>query len=819
MQKLRALMQPLRARWWIPACGVVMLVSAFSFFPADDWSARIVKALDDFASRYPQQKVYLHMDKDYYAAGETIWFKAYITLQGLPDTRATNLYVELVDQNGAIVQKRLFAAGNAGAAGNLDLPETQKPGMYQVRAYTAWMLNFDHALLFSRNIEVFDPQKRNNPPPRDSTAVTAFAVQFFPEGGDMIINQNNTIAFKAIDQNGYPIAVAGSVQNSKGAKVATLQTIHDGMGQFDLQPASGKETYKAVVKAANGQEKTFDLPAVKTTGAGLKVYNRGARVFYQAMIANLADTAYDDLLLIGQINDQLVYKAPLKVSDGRISGFVPTQQMPTGIMQLTLFGKGGQPLSERLVFLRQNDLLPLQLELPAFNSEERAPNSVTLKVPDSLESILSVAITDADLVVKNNDENNIVSNLLLTSDLKGYIHNPAWYLQDTAKARLQALDLVMLTNGWRRFSWEKILNKQYPDTRYPYEQGILLKGTAFTNNGRYQLMNGKVDFIIKQITDSSTSIVSAPTNGMGEFNLPGLAFLDTALVYYKGNDQQQRWKDVTVKFNTHFFENSVPVTDPFPLRLPPAIDYNTLKNYLSTAYDGNRVNRSINSRAILLKEVNIRERRIPKEETMDKKYASGMFAGGDGYTFDMTKETSSYMNIFQYLQSRVAGLQITGNLSDPSLSWRGGRPSLYLNEMPIDASMISSIPVTDIAMVKVFRPPFMGGFGGGANGAIAVYTKKGGEGNDNTVKGFELYRKPGYAVVKQFYSPDYNVHKDVHSLADKRLTLYWNPDLPIDTTTHTATIKFFNNDFSKHFRVVVEGIGADGTVGRVEQVY
>jgi len=177
------------------------------------------------------------------------------------------------------------------------------------------------------------------------------------------------------------------------------------------------------------------------------------------------------------------------------------------------------------------------------------------------------------------------------------------------------------------------------------------------------------------------------------------------------------------------------------------------------------------------------------------------------------------MNIFQYLQSRVAGLQITGNLSDPSLQWRGGRPSLYLNEMPSDASMLSSVAVSDIAMVKVFRPPFMGGFGGGANGAIAVYTKKGSEGGDDSMKGFELYKKPGYTVVKEFYSPDYNVHKEVHSLPDKRMTLYWNPNLMVDPETRTAKIMFFNNDFTRHFRVIVEGIGDDGTVGRAEQVY
>ncbi len=819
MQHLRTVLKQMRLQWWIPAC-ILMFVSAFTLSPADDdWSDRIMKALEEFGGRYPQQKIYLHLDKDYYASGETIWFKAYVTLQNLPDTRATNLYVELIDRNGAVIQKKLFPMGNAGGAGSIELPESQKPGMYQIRAYTSWMLNFDHSFLYNRTIEILDPQKRNSPPPRDTVTSTTFSVQFFPEGGDLINAQNNLVAFKAIDQSGYPIAVDGSVKNSKGQQVALIKTIHDGMGTFELSAAAG-ETYQVSVKAANGQQKSFTLPAVKTTGAGLKVYNRGLRVFYQAMIANPEDTAYNDLLLIGQIGNQLVYKAPLRVSEGRISGFVPTQSMPSGIMQLTLFSKAGVPLAERLVFLRKNDFLSLQLEEAAsIDTEERSKNTIMLKVPDSLSTILSVSVTDADLVVKDPDEDNIVSNLLMTSDLKGYIHNPAWYFRDTTKETLQALDLVMMTNGWRRFSWEKILKKQYPDTRFPYEQGIMLKGTAFTNGGRFQLMNGKVDFIIKQPIDSSTTIVSAPTNSMGEFSVPNLVLLDTALVYYQGNDQQKRWKDVTVKFNTHFFENAAPVTMAYPFKLPPPIDANTLKNYLNTAYEGNRVNRSINSRMIFLKEVNISERRIPKEESLEKRYATGLFAGGDGYTFDMTKENASYMNIFQYLQSRVAGLQITGNLNEPSLSWRGGRPTLYLNEMPADVSMISSVAVTDIAMVKVFRPPFMGGFGGGANGAIAVYTKKGGEGGDDSMKGFELYKKPGYSVVKEFYSTDYAVHKEVHSLPDKRLTLYWNPNLAIDTTSRTAKIVFYNNDFSRHFRVVVEGIGEDGTVGRAERVY
>jgi hypothetical protein len=140
--------------------------------------------------------------------------------------------------------------------------------------------------------------------------------------------------------------------------------------------------------------------------------------------------------------------------------------------------------------------------------------------------------------------------------------------------------------------------------------------------------------------------------------------------------------------------------------------------------------------------------------------------------------------------------------------------------MPADVSLLANVNVNDIALVKVFRPPFMGGFGGGAGGAIAVYTKKGGDNaGDPTIRGFERMKKAGYSLVKEFYSPDYAVKKEVHALPDKRLTLFWSPYITVDSITHASTIHFYNNDFSKHFRIVVEGIAADGRVGRAEQVY
>jgi len=808
----------LRLKWLIPVL-LTGTFSALAFLPADNWQDKVLKALQQFGQHYPQEKVYLQLDKDYYASGETIWFKAYITLQNMPATQATNLYVELLDQSGTIVQKKLFMASSAGAPGFFELPETQKAGTYQLRAYTAYMLNYDPAFLFYRTLEVFDPQKKNAAV-QDSMSITDFAVQFFPEGGNMIQEAAGQVAFKAIDNNGYPIAVTGKVKDSKGKEVAAITTIHDGMGMFELTPAPN-ETYQATVKSAKGQSKTFPLPATATTGASLKIFNKGARIFYQSVFSNNSDSSFNDLMIVAQMGQQLVYKASLNAAEGRISGFIPTDELPSGIMQITLFNKDAVPLAERLAFVRKTDTLSLALEPTSISTNVRERNILLLKVPDSLQTNLSVSVTDADAVAVDDNATNIMSSLLLTSDIKGFVFNPAWYFRNFAPETLQALDLVMMTNGWRRFSWQKIINNEFPEGKYSYEQGITVKGTAFTNVGRYPLTNGKIDFMIKIPYDSSSMFASGPVNEKGEFSLSGLIFPDTALVYYQANDKQKRWKDVEVTFNRHFFTDNSPVKRPTPLLLPLPIDNGTLKSFLTTASESNKVNRSINNRMVYLKEVNVKARKAPKEESIDKRYASGMFTSGDGYTFDLLKEQPTSFNVFQYLQSKVAGLNIMGDMNNPNISWRGGPPTLYLNEMQTDAGMISSLPITDIAMIKVFRPPFMGGFGGGANGAIAIYTKRGGDsgGSDPSIKGFELLKKPGFAVVKDFYSPNYAVKKEVHVLPDKRLTLYWNPSLTVDSVFHTAKIEFFNNDYTQRYRVVVEGISHDGRVGRIEEIF
>jgi hypothetical protein len=212
-------------------------------------------------------------------------------------------------------------------------------------------------------------------------------------------------------------------------------------------------------------------------------------------------------------------------------------------------------------------------------------------------------------------------------------------------------------------------------------------------------------------------------------------------------------------------------------------------------------------------------------QLLDEKYTSPLFSSNDAYQFDAMTDpfAKGATNVLQYLQGKVAGLQITvaGMGGDnSSVTWRGGTPSFFMNEMPVDVGQLASINMSDVAYVKVFRPPFFGAVGGsGANGAIAVYTRRGAD-MEQTQKGSGLPYKLiiGYTTPKEFYSPDYATYDQRNESADMRTTLFWDPMVLTQPGSNTVKIKFFNNDFSQGFRIVVEGISTDGRMAHIEKV-
>lgn len=814
--KLRSLSLTVAVLW------LASVILAFS--DPDPLEVKIAKALQTYQTVYPQEKVYLQTDKQYYVGGETIWFKGYVTKDHLASTISTVFYADLLDKDNHVVQHMKVPAVKGAAWGDFPLADGFPPGDYRIRAYTAWMLNFDPGFLAYKDVHVYAPgaaaeEGQGGAAPADgdsggqNAGAQAFSVQFFPEGGDLIETVESVVAFKAIGANGLPVEVTGTITDGQGTVVDSIRSVHDGMGTFNLKPASGMQ-YTASVQTADGRSQSFALPAAKKEGATIHIINmNNGKLFFQAKRGDMNADTYDKLRLVAQTQGHLVYYAPVDFSHGYIGGVITVDKAPSGIMQITLFTEDGRPLAERLVFIRnQLDLLPLTLEQQQVSLSPRGLNSFLLALPDTIQGSYSVAVTDADQVDAGADQENILSGLWLTSDIKGNVYHPGWYFATVDSATNAGLDLVMLTNGWRRFAWEKILDGKYPDIRYDAEMtGLSITGRAMNRNK--PLNNGKVSLIFKATRDTLTIISSGVSNKEGYFRSENLHFHDSATLYYKATDSSHKGRLVDLSFLPPLNEDSVPVL-PVPIRSTPAPAAG-LDNYLTLAQERNQVQTMINNRMVQLKEVSITADKVSKEKKLNDAYAHGAFKSSDGRILDLTGQPLPFINVFQYLQGKIAGLLIEGDITSPTITWRGDTPGLYLNEFPSTTMDIANLMIDDIAMVKVFPPPFMGALGG-AGGGIAIYTKTGSATSSN-IRGYESTRVMGFSVVRQFYSPDYSVKQDIHDLPDKRATLYWNPDLQPDSTGQRL-IRFYNTDITKRYRIVLEGIDQYGRVGHIEKV-
>jgi hypothetical protein len=186
------------------------------------------------------------------------------------------------------------------------------------------------------------------------------------------------------------------------------------------------------------------------------------------------------------------------------------------------------------------------------------------------------------------------------------------------------------------------------------------------------------------------------------------------------------------------------------------------------------------------------------------------------------------LDLFHYLQNLIPGMTMSlpmlgqngaeeeNSNNVAGISWRDGTPDIFLNEMPSNAETVQGLQMSDIAYVKVFRPPFMGAAGSGASGAIAVYTKKGNDMNTDRVKGLNSAILSGYTAYKEFYQPDYAF--SLSKYADLRPTLYWNPYVLTDKKNKQFKIEFYNNDVTQKFRIIIEGVNAVGKMARLEKL-
>ncbi|MEO8763353.1 MAG: hypothetical protein ABI416_03660 [Ginsengibacter sp.] len=778
----------------------------FLFLSLNISAQNIDSTIEKYGNVFGQERAYFHFDKSTYVAGETIWYKAYLMNGIFPADESKTIYIDFTDDNGKLILHSMAPVFYATAAGQFDIPAEYSAKYIHVKAYTKWMLNFDSAFLYNKDLRILTKTTGSS-----SQKVTILpTVQFFPEGGDAIVGVNNKIAFKANDQWGKPVKIKGIVQNNHGTFIDSLRPLHDGMGYFLISPRAG-DSFIAKWKDDKGTEHTTPLPAIKPEGVSLQVSVSGDK---RNFVINSAPSSAGTIHVIGTMYQHEVFKLTKDFSQGSIKGTIPIQALPSGILTITVFDDHWVPLAERITYINNEEyLFTPEMNVEHWGLNRRARNEIQITVPDSLPANFSVAVTDVGIDADSSD--NIIAHLLLTGELKGQVYRPAYYFTNTSDSISRALDLVMLTHGWRRFNWAEVVAGTLPKINYTRDTAYLTLSGKLYGALPSQLRDaGDIVLILKQ-KNGNNKMVTVPVKPNGTFNDPTVVLFDTTHIYYQLS-KAKGLSDISVKFMEG--------------RLPPlshSILANGLFNQITDTTGNYRhfqmadeAAQLINSyKGKVLETVTVKLKTKTPVELLDEKYASGLFSGGDSYQFDVLHDTRAQgsLNIFNYLQGQVAGLQINTTSNPPSLQWRGGSPQLYLDESPAEPDMISSIPVSDVAYIKVMRPPFLGGTNG-ANGAIAIYTRRGDDTKAAAGKGLDNNVVSGYTSVREFYTPNYNSFDTDNDKKDLRTTLYWNPQVFTTRGNNKVKFTFYNNDVTKSFRVVIEGMAKDGRLAHIESI-
>jgi len=615
-----------------------------------------------------------------------------------------------------------------------------------------------------------------------------FDIQFFPESGTLLADEVQSIAFKAIGTNGLSINITGQVFDDSNREITTFKSINNGMGNFSIQPQSGK-SYYAVVQSASGINKTIKLPTVQTNGIVLKIlFNRNAEIIYQ--VINHSQLTNDSLTLIIQSRGKFLFAVPLKKPTGKIA----ESTLPEGIISFSVISPEGNILSERLYFSR-NFRSPV-CKMTSDKSFYAKRDMVNLNfniLSDSgkpFHGDFCVSITDQELVMQDSLAANIQSGLLLTSDLKGYIETPGAYFRNNSMLIRMKTDILMQTQGWKKYHQINLSSTNKP--KYFLEQGQYLSGIV------HNILNKPAKKInVAAVILGQQAFNSSKTDENGQFLIEGIDFTDSTDIYLRAFSKNSLI-DVQIHPDSDYFP---PITN----RILVKRDTTTkvLNNYLQTVKE-----------------------KFYSEEGL-------LYVNLDEFTVKGTSRKHEPLNIYSGLADNLISedrlkampgatllsvlLTFPGVMPDgKSVSIRGqGTPLFLLDGIQVDFEELTFLLLNDIAEIALIKGAGTAFLGTKAmNGVISVTLKSGARAHKAPLTSMTHAMPLGYQKPEEFYVPKYEVDSILQKThSDLRTTIYWNPKIKTDSVGN-FNLNFYTADKAHNYTVTLEGISNDGEICR-----
>jgi hypothetical protein len=754
---------------------------------------QVKSSFNQYRQRNVQEKIYVHTDKSVYLPGEIIWFKIYSVDASFHQLLNLSkvVYVDVIDNGHNGIMQAKIAVNYGTGSGSLYIPVSVSNGNYTLRAYTNWMKNFNPDYYFEKNITIINPLKLPDASAKETAPV--YDVQFFPEGGSLVGGLNSKVAFKVTAPNGKGLAIyRGAVIDQHSDTVVRFEPLKFGIGSFTFTPAANN-SYKAIIKTSQGNKIIKELPVVNNRGYVMQLKDNGAN-----LDVTVNCNSGDNQVFLFAHTRQLVKAALSSSLNSGVATFsIDKSKLGEGISHITIFNSARQPVCERLYFKRPKQLLQIDAaaDQPQYATRKKVNINVGTKRANGAAVLanLSLSVYRVDSL-QQMDADDIFNYLWLRSDLRGNIESAGYYIKNQNAEADAAMDNLMLSQGWRRFQWNNILNGGSSAFNFLPEYNDHLINAKITNTLTGAPAKDIVAYL--SVPGKRVQLYASRSDSLGR-----LVF-NTKQLFGPGEVVAQTNPE---KDSTYRIDVLSPFSEQYSKRITPQL---ALSADLQKALEQHSLGMQVQNIYALNKIKRFYDPGVDSAGFFAQPYKTYLL---DNYTRFTTMEEvlREYVREDNIVRSK-------GRYHIKVLNEKGfldGDPIVLLDDVPVfNIDKVMAIDPLKVRKLEVIRDRYF--YGPTVNeGVFSFTTYKGDLGGVEIDPHAVVLDYEGLQLKREFYSPVYDTQKATDSrVPDFRSLLFWSPDVNTNAAGK-GLVSFYTSDQKGKYVVSVQGINEEGDAG------
>ncbi|MGH1383731.1 hypothetical protein [Kordia sp.] len=783
-------------------CLYILL--CISLYTLSQTNASISKQYKEHFKLSKNEAIFIHLNKTSYLVGEEIWFKGYIfdKRNERNSNTSTNLYIGLYDTDGKQVSKKLFLIDKGLAYGNLELDKELNSGVYYIKATTEQMADQQLEEVFIEEITIYGknyaPQKPNN------SVTDEYDIQFLPEGGHLVKNIENTVAFKAINQEGKGVYAKGIIYDENNTEVTTFESNHYGIGTLQLSP---KKNTVYTAKTTFKEEKTNEkaLPKVENTGITIQVHNiekDSVKISMNTNTETLRSIVSKNYTLLIH-KDGLTRSMPFSFKNTeKVDLTIARSGLFNGVNTITLFD-GKVPILERMFFNKkvEKNLSVLVKKLETVKDESKLSLYLVKRRSGILEANVSISILPGTTEAYN-PANSIFSSFYLKPYVRGEIENPKYYFPNNSKTKRKALDALLITQGWSKYDWTNIFKVKSKKTTV--HRGITIHGTVnYPTKGvtgmflydtkklpsQYIPIDKERNFVVKNLyPEAGEKLRFSYVNNKQKFLKPKL------YLRYSVNNQEDFISENASIDRSFLNKNNIFI-------LPNGFFPDDAEALDAVLIEGKGKEKERNIDPMM---VNAKETKIGMKEYLQYPQVKNIIENS-GY--DVSDDPFDMQNLRIFSRKRLT-------LEGPPGAPRGSKvisPLIFLDDAPLsDFRILRNLSTANVERVVINKTGQ--GYGvRGIGGVIKIYSRETPLVTNTSSKKetFANYSPPiGFSVAKQYYEPKYQSF--TNETYQKYGVIDWRPN---NTIPRRGPFNFVvKHKDVKAITLFIEGLSKDGSL-------